>query len=809
MTDDRGWAPPRAVELEALLLDAKLSVPHRRPGSVSRIELIETARASDCRVVGVTAPAGYGKSTLLAEWAEAEDRRGGWVSLDRFDDDPAVLLSVLASAFARISGQADLAADVGGLGTSVLGRAAPRLAAAFRTSPVPFVLMLDDLHELQSPACQDVLSVVISGIPRGSQLVAASRSEQPHLPRLRAAGDALEFVAGDLALDARGAEQIFSQAHVNLTHELAAAVTARTEGWPVGLYLAAVIASVSNGDVLTISGDDRYVTDYLYRESLMRLPESVQRFLRCTAVLDQLSAPLCDAILEESGSGARLRGLEASSLFLVPLDRRRGWYRYHALFREFLLGDLRRVEPDVIEKLHLRAADWYESNGSPALALEHLLDTTERDRCIQLAAELVLLTYQSGQMSTVQRWLSTLGNPAVEQHPPLAVLAGWVAVLTGHAAEAERWAAFLDTASFDLMPVDGTASFSSSWAMLRAVLCRAGPEQMAIDANFPVAEEPPWSAWRAVALVLCAEAQLLVGDRERATALFVETCAVAATRGNADTIILSGAELAVLAMDAGRWAEAAEHLDLALATVEDRRLDDYAISVLAFAAAARLAVHRGDPKEADRQLARAMRARPLCTFVFRMSLCACACSWPRRTPPWPTPRPRGTCCERSTTSCATDRLLELWSMKYRNSAGCSRRARTCRRPAARHSPQRSFGCSRTCRRISRSVRSVSGCSYRATPSAPKSARSIGNWASRHEVTRCSARRWSACSAGSRDHPPCRCSTSSLTSNPSAIARLGAAATTLGSPTTGMTPTSTPTISAAVAPALTAASASAP
>ena len=212
MTDAGGRASPSVVELEALLLDAKLSVPDLRPGSVSRAELIETARTSECRVVGVTAPAGYGKSTLLAQWAEAEDRRVGWVSLDRLDDDPAALLSVLAAAYGGSRGRTDLVADVRGVGVSALGRAAPRLASAFRTSPVPFVLMLDDLHELRSPACHDVLSVVISGIPQGSQLVAASRAEQPHLPRLRASGDALEFVASDLALDASGAEQIFSQA---------------------------------------------------------------------------------------------------------------------------------------------------------------------------------------------------------------------------------------------------------------------------------------------------------------------------------------------------------------------------------------------------------------------------------------------------------------------------------------------------------------------------------------------------------------------------------------------------------------------
>ncbi|HEY6686602.1 MAG TPA: hypothetical protein VI094_10405, partial [Propionibacteriaceae bacterium] len=178
--DPRQAETPTVAALEQSLLDAKLSVPQLRRGSVSRGKLIETGRASDCRVVAVTAPAGYGKSTLLAEWARAEDRRVAWVSLDRFDDDPAVLLILLASAYTRVwPGSADLIADVSGLGVSALGRAAPLLASAFRTSPVPFVLMLDDLHELELPACHDVLSVVISGIPRGSQLVAASRSEQP------------------------------------------------------------------------------------------------------------------------------------------------------------------------------------------------------------------------------------------------------------------------------------------------------------------------------------------------------------------------------------------------------------------------------------------------------------------------------------------------------------------------------------------------------------------------------------------------------------------------------------------------------
>ena len=244
MTDDSARGGPSVAALESVLLDAKLSVPHRRAGSVSRAGLIETARASGCRVVGVTAPAGYGKSTLLTEWGLLDDRRVAWVSLDRLDDDPSALLTVLASAYARILGRADLVADMRGLGASALGRAAPRLASAMRASPVPFVLILDDLHELRSPACHDVLSVVISGIPHGSRLIAGV-APAAHLPRLRASGDAEEIAAADLALDVAGAEQIFAEAHVSVTHEQAAAVTARTEGWPVGLYLAALIARVT------------------------------------------------------------------------------------------------------------------------------------------------------------------------------------------------------------------------------------------------------------------------------------------------------------------------------------------------------------------------------------------------------------------------------------------------------------------------------------------------------------------------------------------------------------------------------------
>jgi LuxR family transcriptional regulator, maltose regulon positive regulatory protein len=610
-------AASSAPGLGQLLLDAKFAVPRPRHGSVSRVSLVEAARSCACILVAVTAPAGYGKSTFLAEWAQAEDRRVAWVSLDRFDDDPAILLVSLASACYRsgLSG-ADVIADMGSLGVSVLGRAAPRLASVLRASPHPFVLMLDGLHELQSPACDDVLSVVIAAIPSGSTLATSSRSEQPFLPRLRASGEALEIGAADLALDATGARQIFANAQVTITRDQAVGMTEQTEGWPAGLHLAAMIAKRDGGRAQTVSGDDRYVADYLYRETLIRQPEDTQRFLLRTAVLDQLCVPLCDSLLGSSGAAGQLRHLEAAGVFLVPLDRRREWYRYQALFREFLLGELRRTEPDSIPALHRQAADWYEASGSPALALEHLLQTTDWDRSMRLAAALTLPTYHAGQMSTVHRWYRVIGDANIERFPPLAVLRCWEAVLTGDTGQEMRWAAVLEGSSFGGPSFDGSASFESARAMVRSAMCASGPEAMAADAALAVAQEPASSPWRAAALFLLAEARLLAGQLDEARGLLAEAATVAALSGDSETAVICNSELALLAMNDGQWEDAAGRLEQALAVIDEHGMRDYAYCLLAFAEAARLAVHRGDLTGARYQAAQGMRSRPTATYLL-------------------------------------------------------------------------------------------------------------------------------------------------------------------------------------------------
>ncbi len=384
----------------------------------------------------------------------------------------------------------------------------------------------------------------------------------------------------------------------------------------MGIHLAAMIARDAPHGGWSVSGEDRYVADYLHHEALSKLDPEMQVFVRRNAVLDRLHGPLCDAIMEDSGSHERLRGLEESHAFLSPLDRSREWYRYHPLFREFLLGELRRSDPDLIEKLHVRAADWFEAHGSPTMAVDHLLMTPEKDRSAQLVASLVPATYGLGQISTVQRWMSALGDSTIKAYPPLAVLAGWVSALVGETAQAQRWVAVADEASFDAVPTDGAASFASARAMLRAMMCASGPEQMMADAEFAAEQETPSSTWRDTALCLLAQAQLLAGDLDNAVATFEDATSVGLALGHTDTVVLSDSELALIAMDAGRWEEADQRVETALEIVEENRMHDYAICILTFAAAARLAVHRADLAGADRRITEGMRVRPGSTFVL-------------------------------------------------------------------------------------------------------------------------------------------------------------------------------------------------
>lgn len=605
-------------DLQTVLLDSKTRVPALHQGAVSRHRLIDGARDSGARVVSVTAPAGYGKSTMLAEWASRESRSVAWVSLERSDDDPASLLSAIATAATTVSpAAASVVAEMGGIGASALGRSAPLLAAALAAAPSDFVLFIDDLHRAASDDCQDVLEVVLSRVPRGSQVVASSRTEPALIARLRAAGEVREMGARDLALDPSGARAVFDRAGAaDVGDDDLESIVDRCEGWPTGLYLCALVAR-AGGDAASVTGDDRYLADYLYRECLARLPGDMRDFLRRSSVLRVMSPAACNAVLGIEDARAWLFEVEAANLFLIPMDRTRGLFRFHALFREFLRTDLERAEgAGAVAELHRRAAAWHEEHGAPALAVEHLLDAGETDRSTELIAELALGMYGQGQVSTVQRWFSALGDDVVRTHPALLVLVTWTAVLLGDAPAGERWARALDAIDSSGFADDDRELFESARAMVRAAMCANGHGRAVADARFAMEHEPESSPWRDQAIHLWGSACLLVDDLDEAERAFEEAVEVATLMGNPDSVILSEPELALLAIDAGNWAKAAEHARRGIAMIDESHMDGYPTTALALAVAARVMLHSGDREAGERLLARGMRARIGCTHLL-------------------------------------------------------------------------------------------------------------------------------------------------------------------------------------------------
>ncbi|HEX7146088.1 MAG TPA: hypothetical protein VF512_01165, partial [Actinomycetota bacterium] len=409
-------------------MEAKLHPPWARQGIVPRTELVDRLVAAHPRLICVVAPPGYGKTTLLAQWAQRNQRRVAWISVDHHDNDPAVLLAYLAAALDRIE---PIDPDVlqslprpGGVAATVV----PRLAAEISSMAEPVWLVLDHVELLSNQECLDAVAELAVRLPEGSCLALASRSRPP-LP-MRSRGDRdLEVGVAELAMGTSEARRLLEGAEVELPDADVDELVGRTEGWPVGLYLAALALRAggphaSAGSPFT--GEDRFLADYLRSELLDRLSPELVRFLTRTAVLDQMSGPLCDAVLAGSGSGRLLASLEGSNLLLVALDRRQEWYRYHQLFRELLLAELDRREPGLVPQLHDRAATWCEANGLPETAIYHAQAAGDPDRVARLVRELAQPAYAAGRFSTVRRWLAWFEDQGlVQRYPPVAVQGAW------------------------------------------------------------------------------------------------------------------------------------------------------------------------------------------------------------------------------------------------------------------------------------------------------------------------------------------------------------------------------------------------
>jgi LuxR family maltose regulon positive regulatory protein len=590
---------------------------------VPRPCLIERLRRGGASpIVSVVAPPGYGKTTLLAQWAERNGQPFAWVSVDEADNDPKVLLSYVAEALDAVEPIGERVFDaLASPGTSVPGSVVPRLGSAFSSMTSPVALVLDDVHLLRNLECRSALSVLADHVSPGSRLVLAGRTAPPlRIARLRAEGKLLEIGPDDLSLNPEEASSLLQNARLALDPDEVAQLHQRTEGWPVALYLAALClreGSSFERAAVSFGGDDRLVSEYVESEFFARISPQQRVFLTRSAVLERMCGPLCDATLGLRESAAVLADLARSNLLLVPLDRSGEWYRYHRLFRDMLLAELRRREPDLIPVLHRRAAQWCENHGAHGEALEHWMQAGDTAAVSDLAGVLAFPAYQRGRVATVERWFGWLEDRgAMEARPSVAVLAAMLAAMTGKPAEAERWATITERGATDESPPDGSPTIEPWLRLLRALLCRSGPHQMQADAELAAKTMPAGSFFQAAATLFLAIGHLMAGDDDRADMLFEDQVA----QGRALDVVVGPcialAERALLAIGQGAWEQAGRYLSEARSVAREAHLEEYPPVAIMHVAAVRMALHHGDLAEVAAELTCAQRLRPQLTYAL-------------------------------------------------------------------------------------------------------------------------------------------------------------------------------------------------
>ena len=590
-----------------------------RPGTVPRSPLIERLARGDSRpVVSLVAPAGYGKTTLLSQWAERSGQAFAWVSVEERDNDPKVLLAYVAEALDAVEPIGGRVFDaLASPGSSVPGSVVPRLSSAFASMTAPVVLVLDDVHVLRDSECRAALSVLADHVPGGSRLVLAGRAEPPlRLARLRTEGRLLEIGPGDLSLTREEASSLLRNADLTLGDDEVAALHRRTEGWPAGLYLAALCireGGPAETAVVTFAGDDRFVSDYMESEFLARISRRERAFLTQTAVLERMSGPLCDAVLGLTGSAATLADLARSNLLLVPPGRGGEWYRYHHLFRDMLLAELRRSEPGLIPVLQRRAAGWCLGNGMPEAALEYSIAAGDVATAARLVEQLWLPVYWQGRRATIQRWLGWLADRhGAEEHPMIAVMASVFSAATGRPADAERWADAVDRGQGRAAARPGGPAVSAWAALVRAFLCRRGAGQMRADADEAV------RAFAAQGIVSPAPAfyqgvaRVLSGDPAGGDASFAEAVSIGKAARAHEIVAVALSQRSLLAMARGSWGRAQALAGQARAVLRRAGTDEPFVC----AVQARAALHRGDLPAVHQQLVHAQRLRPELTYAL-------------------------------------------------------------------------------------------------------------------------------------------------------------------------------------------------
>jgi LuxR family transcriptional regulator, maltose regulon positive regulatory protein len=596
---------------------AKLALPPLRTGFVYRATLIPALQASTgTAVVQMTAPAGYGKTTALAAWAAEESRAVAWVSLDARDNEPRVLLGYIADALSRIMPVRDgLGAALSAPRASLFSALVPHLCSTIASAPAPFLLVLDDAHEITSSDCLEALARMIDHLPPRSQIAFSThRPLQLRTARLAATHRIVEFGVNDLRFSVDEAAEVLRGDDLAVSEEAIVEIVERTEGWPAGVYFFArslQAKPLSDAQASSVTSAEELVGDFLLTEDLRRLSASEMDFLVRTSVLDRLSGPLCAAILERDGDvTALLEQIARHNHFLVRISD--AWYRYHHLYRDMLSRELARRDASAAAVLCQRASAWFETAGELADAVEYARQAGDTDRTARLIGIAAMPLYAAGQTAGVDAWFGDFHDPRLlDRYPAVAILAAWLHALEGRGQDALRYQRAADRGTRDEPMPDGSASKRPWLAVLHAAMCPDSIESMRGNAEAALAELAPFSQWRPTALLALGVALALAGEHAAADAALADSVDEGEALHTDVATVIALAERAIMSLDRGDVERAAGFSQRAGDVLEHAHLTRSIASVVVAAAAARVAAASGDLDSARVHVRHAQAGRTL------------------------------------------------------------------------------------------------------------------------------------------------------------------------------------------------------
>lgn len=500
--------------------EIKVHPPTPRTEWIERPRLLaRLSGAAKSSNVLVAAPAGYGKSTLVAQWVAAgQAGTAAWLSLDPGDNDPTRLWIHLAAALERVGCvvDANIAEFLAANATVIDSQVVPRVAAALNAFDRPLTIVLEDLHVLRSVECTGQLGQLLDTLPAHVHLVLISRADPAlHLARLRVEGRLAEIRTVDLSFTRDEIAEVLDAEGVQLSTAALRRLARQTEGWPAAVYLAALsLAGRSDADdfITELSGSDRFIADYLSEEVLGRLDEELRDVILGLSIFERFSVPLANHVLQTTSSAAQLRQLERTNLFLIPLHGG-GWYRFHHLFAAFARGSLEATRPGDVADLHRRGAAWFAAHDLVEETVRHTIAAGDLDAAATLIHVHWVRLFDAGRTATVAGWLDALRGSPADRTPAATVTGAWLGALTGNPAEMRRRLTALAAMPDDGVLADGTRSTESALVLIRGIFGYDGPDQMLADSRRAVElETDPSTPWYAVARASLGAAAFVVGD---------------------------------------------------------------------------------------------------------------------------------------------------------------------------------------------------------------------------------------------------------------------------------------------------------